>query len=110
MTAAASLRYCANEYRKSDTRRRRARLLVAEVDHYRRRTEPVGLVSDVDQSDREPDASDGLGDDVEVDPDQAAEKETDNREQRIAKKLGLVALLPPDSELPEAGKIYAHEG
>ena len=40
------------------------RLRVAEVDHHRRGTEPVRLVSHVEDSDRKPDASDRLGDNV----------------------------------------------
>lgn len=45
------------------------KLRVAEVDHHRSRAEPVRLVSNVENSDREPDPAHRLGDHVQVDPD-----------------------------------------
>src|ERR1700740_3680911 len=47
-------------------------LLIAEVDHYRGGAEPVRLVADVEDPDREPDAADRLGNDVQVHPNQQA--------------------------------------
>ncbi len=43
-------------------------LRVAEVDHDRSRAEPVCLVADVKDSDREPDAADRFGDDIQIRP------------------------------------------
>src|SRR6185295_10406764 len=82
---------------------------VAEINHYRCRAEPVGLVADVEDSDREPDAAHRLGNDIQIEPDQAAEKESDDRQHRILKYPALVSLLPPDGKLPEAREVDAHE-
>src|ERR1035441_11055884 len=85
------------------------RLGIAEVDHDGRRTEPVRLVADVEQSYREPDSTHGLGDDIEVEPDHEAESETDQRENRIAHEPPFrTGLLGDHRKLPETGKVHSH--
>lgn len=68
-------------YEADDVRRsEHERLGVAEVDHHGRGTEPVCLVADVQDSNREPDTTHGFGDEVEINPDEAAEKESNYRQ------------------------------
>src|SRR5579859_553972 len=84
-------------------------LRIAEIDHHRGGTEPVRLIADVEDSDREPDAADGFGDDIQVEPDQATEKETNQRQNRVGQNSARGSRLPPDGKLPEAGEIHSHE-
>ena len=57
---------------------------VAEVDHDRCRAEPMRLVTDIENTDREPNAPDGLCETIQVKPDQSAEGKTNQRKQSIA--------------------------
>ena len=83
---------------------------VAEIDHDRSRPEPIRLVSHIEDSDRKPDAADCFRDDIEISPDEAAEKKSDDRKHRILKNPTLISLLAPNTELPETSHVHAHEG
>jgi hypothetical protein len=48
-------------------------LRLAEVDHHRGGPETAGFDSDIEQPGGEPDSSDGLGQGIQVPPDQATE-------------------------------------
>src|SRR5579872_2286880 len=83
---------------------------IAEVDHHRCGTEPVRLVTNIQDSDGEPDTSDCLGKMIQIPPDVSADQETSQRQQRILNQSPLHALpLSEHSELPEAREIDSGE-
>src|SRR6202034_894514 len=85
-------------------------LIVAEINHHGFRAEPVRFVSHVKQADRKPDSAHGLGQVVQVPPDQPAEPEADQRQNRVAQPPPLATRLFCDHrKLPEAGKVHPHE-
>jgi hypothetical protein len=50
--------------------------VVAEINHHWRRPEPVGLIADVEDTDRKPNAAYGLGQRIQIPPKVAADQET----------------------------------
>lgn len=57
---------------------------VPEVDHDRRRAEPIRFVTDIENADREPYAPHGLCQIIQVPPDQSAEGKAKQRKQAIS--------------------------
>src|ERR1700724_4242514 len=85
-------------------------LRVAEINHDRCGPEPVRLESHVNDPHSEPNTAHGLCQIVQIPPDQPTEGETDQRQDRVFHKVRLGAgLLRDNRELPEAGKVHAHE-
>ena len=85
-------------------------LSIAEVNHDRRRAEPLRRVADVDYSDDKPDAADGLGKVVQIPPDVATYDKANKRQYGVLQKAPLFApTVRMDRELPEARKIYPSE-
>jgi hypothetical protein len=85
-------------------------LSIAEVDHNRRRTEPIRRVADIDYSDDKPDAADSLSQVVQIPPDVATHDKANQRQYGVLQKAPLFApTVSMDRELPEARKIYPCE-
>src|SRR5579885_1391865 len=86
------------------------KLRLAEVDQLGLKAEATCRHGNVSQSDGEPDAAHGLGDEVEIPPDQRAKGESGKRQNRVSQDAPAVVAAQDDGEVPEGRKVHAHEG
>ena len=84
-------------------------LLVAEVNHHWGGSEPVRLVADVEDADREPDAADDFGEVGKLSPDNRAGHESEQGQYGVAKYAKGLACRSMNRKLPEACEIHSDE-
>src|SRR5579863_7281906 len=82
---------------------------LAEIDDYWGGAESAGFDCHVEYADGEPDSAGGLGQRIEIPPDDRAKDEAHERKNDVDYNAALAARYLEHAELPESRQIHTHE-